>query len=371
MQPEIESLWDQLLAYIEEGLVVPIVGPGLLAVSGREGETSYYSYLAVQLAQRIGVSPDSLPEGNELNEVACRHLARGGRLDDLYSQLFRISREAPPPIPEPLLLLASIRPFRLFVTTTFDSLLERALNQVWFGGNAETQVLSYSLTKVQDLKGGVADSERPIVYHLFGKLAPIPDFAITHEDILEFFHSLQSETRHPPNLYRELEDHSLLILGSGFSDWLARFFLRLPRRQRLSAGSTRPSFVADAEIAGDSNLILFLNHFSRSTRVFPAARPVGFVAELHRRWTDKHPPQAGPSEGRPSLPQAARVLSCFLAMRARTGRRWKGSARHLRKPAWMCSSTKKAYKEARTGNRSCGRRSAAAPCSSRSFPGMC
>jgi hypothetical protein len=49
----------------------------------------------------------------------------------------------------------------------------------------------------------------PSCITFLGSLHQIPDFAITDEDILEFVHSLQSETRHPPNLYRELEEHSL------------------------------------------------------------------------------------------------------------------------------------------------------------------
>jgi hypothetical protein len=310
--PEVESLWAQLLAYIEDGRVVPIVGPGLLTASSQGTAKPYYTYLAERLAPKVGVSPENLPGTNALNEVACRHLANRGQLDDLYSQLFMVSREERPLIPEPLLQLASM-PFRLFVTTTFDSLLERALNQVRFGGSAGTEVLSYSLTRVQDLKGGMAESERPLVYHLFGKLAAIPDFAVTHEDILEFVHALQSETRYPPNLYKELEDNSLLILGSGFSDWLARFFLRTPRRQRLSAGSKCPSFVADPEFAADNNLIVFLSHFSRGTRVFPAEGPAEFVAELHRRWRALHPPQAEPPESKVTVPPGRENPFVFLS----------------------------------------------------------
>ena len=282
-----ESLWAQLLGYIDEGLVVPVVGPGLVTVREAEGETPYYTQLALRVAERAGVSPDNLPVGSELNEVACRFFAKGGRTGDFYSQVFMVAREAQPPIAPALLQLAEITPFRLFVTTTFDSMLERALNQV--RGSGAAQVLSYSLTKVQDLKGALEDSDRTIIYHLFGKLAAIPDFALTHEDLLEFIYSLQSETRHPRNLYKELEDRSLLILGSRFSDWLARFFLRAPRTNRLSAGSKLPSFIADLEIAGDNNLILFLNNFSRDTRVFSAIEPAQFVAEMHRRWRELHP----------------------------------------------------------------------------------
>ena len=213
------------------------------------------------------------------------------RPGDLYSQVFMAAREEPPPIAPALLQLAEITTFRLFVTTTFDSMLERALNQV--RGAGTTQVLSYSLTKVQDLKGPLENSDRTTLYHLFGKLAAIPDFALTQEDLLEFIYSLQSETRHPRNLYKELEDRSLLILGSRFSDWLARFFLRAPRTNRLSAGSKLPSFIADIEIARDNNLIVFLNNFSRDTRVFSAIEPAEFVSEMHRRWKQLHPETAG------------------------------------------------------------------------------
>jgi hypothetical protein len=69
-------------------------------------------------------------------------------------------------------------------------------------------------------------------------------------------------------LYQELENRSLLILGSRFTDWLARFFMRTPRRLRLSADQRFPSFVADEDAPADTNLIVFLNHFSRGTRAF-------------------------------------------------------------------------------------------------------
>jgi hypothetical protein len=224
----------------------------------------------------MDVPAEDLPPGRELNAVACRHLGNGGRVNDLYSELFLISRGNPHPVPEPLLQLAQIPPLKLFVSTTFDSLLERALNQV---RQTQTRVLSYSLAKFQDLNTPIEATSEPSVYHLFGKLAPAPEFALTDEDILEFIHSLQSETRQPVNLYQELEDHSLLILGSRFSDWLARFFLRTPRRQRLSADQRFPSFIADQDASADTNLILFLNHFSRGTRVFSSPGPVEFVKD--------------------------------------------------------------------------------------------
>jgi hypothetical protein len=286
---DVESLWAQLLGYLEEGLVIPVVGSGLLNVQvTQDADSSYYAYLAERLAQRIGVASDGLPTGGELNEVASRHMANRGQVDELYARLFMLAREQTLPIPEPIMQLASISTLRLFVTTTFASFVERALNEVRCGGRAETEVLSYSLTKIQDLSESFDETSRPVVYHVLGKLSAIPEFALTHEDILEFIHALQSEQLVPHRLYKQVEDSSLLILGCRFNDWLARFFLRGWRRMRLSAGYKHPVFVADREIARDTNLVDFLNSFSRGIKVFPHPGPVEFVAELHERWNAAH-----------------------------------------------------------------------------------
>jgi hypothetical protein len=284
-----ESNWDQLLEYLQQGLVVPVVGSGVINVQTEQGSKPYDAYLAERLAARVGVSAEGLPPGGELNEVACRHVANRGRLDELYTKVAKLAKEQTLPIPEALLQLASIRAFRLFVTTSFSPFLERAINEVQFGGQSKTEVLTYSLTRFDDLRECISETCPPVVYHVLGKLCSIPDFALTHEDVLEYVHSLQSEQRLPQKLYRELEDRSILILGCSFDDWLARFFLRVYRRPRLSLGSPRPIFVADREVTGDSKLIEFLDSFGPGIRVFPVSGPEEFVAELHRRWNDLHP----------------------------------------------------------------------------------
>ncbi len=56
-----ESLWAQLLGYIDEGLVVPVVGPGLVTVRDTDGEAPYYTRLALRVAEQAGVSAENLP----------------------------------------------------------------------------------------------------------------------------------------------------------------------------------------------------------------------------------------------------------------------------------------------------------------------
>ncbi|HKH44292.1 MAG TPA: toll/interleukin-1 receptor domain-containing protein [Thermoanaerobaculia bacterium] len=293
--------WDQLLQFIEEGRVVPILGPDLLVseIGGRP--VHLYPFLAERLAEYLEVPADNLSATGALHEVACRFLGQNGQIEEIYSGLKRVfpDRESFP-LPAPLLQLAQIRPFKLFVTTTLDPLLQQALDEVRFGGQPRTRVFAYAPSAVQDLDQSVDEMERPAVFHLFGRLSAVPEYVVTEEDTLELVHALQSETRRPSRLFDELDRRQLLLLGGGFPDWLARFFLRISRRERLWLVRGRTDIVADARMRDDPALVAFLKHFSSRTRIYSQGA-VEFVAELHRYWTERHPPQEAAPE-KPAVP---------------------------------------------------------------------
>jgi hypothetical protein len=288
--------WEILIQLIEEGHVIPLVGRDLLIVNDASGPKLFYPYLAEKLAISLGVSPENLPDDEELNEVACRYITQGNRVEDIYPALKTVASraEAALQVPEPLLKLAAIRPLRFFVTTTFDSFLSRALNQVRFGGDAVTRFVAHSPTEVQDLPRDLkrardlTDADPPFVYHLMGKLSATPAYAVTQEDLVEFFHSLQSETHRPPRLFDELNRQSMLMLGCRFGGWLTRFLMRMSKGQRLSVGG-KNDYVADTGVNSDANLVLFLSNFSRATKVYQSGGVLDFVNELHQRWMDLHP----------------------------------------------------------------------------------
>jgi hypothetical protein len=163
---------------------------------------------------------------------------------------------------------------------------------VRFGGQPLTRVYTYSPNAVQDLEAPLDSLDRPAVFHLFGRLSAVPDYAVTEEDVLEFVHSLQSESRRPNRLFDELDRRQLLLLGNSFPDWLARFFLRTARRERLWGARGKTDVLADTLLGKDLSHTQFLKRFSSRTRVFEGGGAVEFVAELHQRWTALHPPQA-------------------------------------------------------------------------------
>jgi hypothetical protein len=295
--PFSDDVWEDLLNYIEEKRVIPIVGPELLKVDTEKGPQLLMVWLAEKLAARLNVDMAALAQPLELNDVVCAYLVNHGRREEAYTRLRTIMRESNFAPPLPLRQLAEITDFNLYVSMTFDPLLEQAINQVRFGGAPNTEVIAYAPNRVADLPVERDDLQRPVVYHLLGRLSASPTYVISDEDMLEFVCALQSEHLTPEKLFHALEHNHLLVIGSDFSNWLARLFLRMTKRRRLSDPRDVGEILADSHSLRDVRLVSFLQQVSVRTRMFSGAEE--FVAELHRRWRARRagstPPGGSPA----------------------------------------------------------------------------
>ncbi|MEO6929946.1 MAG: toll/interleukin-1 receptor domain-containing protein [Casimicrobiaceae bacterium] len=278
-----EDAWDDLLNFIEERRVIPIVGPELLQVETDTGPRLLYDWVAEKLAGKLGVDTADLPQPYTLNDVVCWYLAARGRREEIYTRLRSLFRDANFEPPRALRQFAQITDFDLFVTTTFDPLLEQAVNLERYAGAQSTEVIAYAPNRVTDLPIEREKLSRPVVYHLLGRLSASPTYVVSDEDMLEFVCALQSEHLVPEKLFHELEHNHLLFIGSSFTNWLARLFLRIAKRHRLSDPRVVGEVLADNHSAGDVRLMSFLQQVSVRTRVYPGGAK--FVDELHRRWS--------------------------------------------------------------------------------------
>jgi hypothetical protein len=283
-----EEAWEDLLNFIEERRVIPIIGPELLQVETESGPHLLYDWVAEKLPARLNIDPAELPQSYTLNDVVCWFLASRGRREEAYTRVRSIFRDANFAPPAALRQLAQITDFDLFVTTTFDPLLEQAINLERFQGTQTTEVLAYAPNRVVDLPSEREKLQRPVVYHLFGRLSASPTYVISDEDTLEFICALQSEHLTPERLFHELEHNHLLFIGSTFTNWLARLFLRMAKRHRLSDPRDVGEVLADNHSGKDGRLMNFLQQVSVRTRVYSGAEK--FVDELHRRWTARRRP---------------------------------------------------------------------------------
>jgi TIR domain len=339
---EAEEFWEELLAQIEAGQVIPVVGPELLTVVVEGRETSLYQVLAERLLAKYGlIAGVAAPEGksaadtatvvlrpyHELNDAVCALAHRGRRVQDLYRpihDLLRALLETPTESSlQPLRAVAGISGFRLFVTTTPDDLLARAIDAARYGGLAKTEHIVFAPKLASGTLGDlpeVRSSGYTGVCYLFGKASPSPFvFAIHDEDTLEFIHNLQiNAAEGMKRLFSELRTQNLLLIGCGFPDWLSRFFIRLSNTQRLADNRGKREFLIEQSADGSGSLTLFLERFSPDTWVFPG-RAREFVAELARRWHERHPGSGSrPAEAAEAIPARPHPEESFFISYSRT-----------------------------------------------------
>jgi hypothetical protein len=283
--PDDSKQWSKLLQAIARGVVIPIVGRDLLRIQIDGREQLLYEYLATELAKQLQV--DSDPAAS-IDQVVAAYLnaSRQNSRDDVNLKTLEIinrlrGTDGGMPIAEPLRKLATIQPLRLFISTTVDSLLAHAL------GSPFDHVFAYSPnSSVTDIPRDYARSQHRVVFHLFGRISGIPDSALIDEEILEFIWKLHEESTSPRlvNLFDELRNKRLLLIGNHHPDWLARFFVRLARRDRLYSGNEAREFLADGAVVTDAHLRDFLQNFSPQTKSFGVADPVDFVNQLVEKW---------------------------------------------------------------------------------------
>jgi hypothetical protein len=277
--------WRNLVTDIHDGQVAVVVGSELSA-AGTE-QPSLYQHLARELVRRLGLDDTRLPQRYGLLEVSNLFLHDSqNEAEDLFRETREALADVQWPISDSLLHLANIRDLNLFVSTTFDSLLEDALNQVRFDGVRRTRVLAYSeKAQLQDIDSGFDADPRPTVFHLFGKLNASGDYVLTEEKLLEFSYRLQSRDLRPPNLFDLLKAKHVWVLGCSLPGWLARFILRTTKGDVLLLQGARGSLVADRHSSRDNEFAMFLER--RKVWPYSEGDAAHFVGELYRRWTSQ------------------------------------------------------------------------------------
>jgi hypothetical protein len=291
------NLWEDLLLAVEEGQVVPMVGRDLLVVETAQGPRLFHHLVAERLAEELEVPKARLPADFDTNDVVCAYEGFHGDAMAINPKVVRILKslkvDRPESCkPEPLRLLAEIPAFRLFVSTSCDTLLEDTLTAV--RGRPPAVVAFPPASNLTDYDDGLLEKHGSVVFQVLGRATASAAFAVTEGQVLEQMHDFMAGPRRPEKLIARLRESHLLILGMGFPDWLERFLLRLARAKPLWDSRPMMEVIADSSRT-QPELALFLHHFSpQQSRLFTGGSPADFVRELHRRWFEYHP-RAGAS----------------------------------------------------------------------------
>lgn len=218
--------WVQLVDLIKTKKIIPVIGQGVYWVRTQEGEeVLLYQYLAKQLAKEIGkCQPDSTNHAFSKIYYKCQVSDRFN-----YQELrdFIMEKISTVELAEssPLLKLAQIKPFSLFINTTYDNLLETAINTA---RTSHTEPL-FSADEVTDSKiNETKNSKNTLIVNIYGNLEESLTPAITENDIIEKVLDFKNQTdaTSQNTLLKHIKEKSLLFIGCGYDDWLFRFFIR-------------------------------------------------------------------------------------------------------------------------------------------------
>jgi hypothetical protein len=266
--------WALLIADIEQRNVVPVVGSGLL-IRGADRDHSLAGDLNRELVQRFHLDGGPAYPDRALLEI-CSRIQDRRKMCDAIRKLLQTSDW---PVPEPLAQLAGIAGFDFYVSTTFDSLLFRAVKEA----RTAAEVRIYGLKRpVEDVAAD--ELPAPVVFQMFGRMDGTGDCALSEEEILQFIQNLLRDDHRPEHIFHLLARRNLLFLGCDFPGWLGR----LLRRVLKVSGDLRDSgLFADRGCANDPGYLLFLER--QGAKLWLQDNGVDFVAELYRRWRAKHP----------------------------------------------------------------------------------
>jgi SIR2-like domain len=244
-----EDFWDDILGHLKERVLLPVIGPELVRVQDGDRPVTLSRLLGERIAARYQLKVDWGPESG-LDEAVGAYLAGRGEAQRLYRVVNDLLSDLNPEPAEALRQLAGIGDFRVFISTTFDSLLARALNGVRFGAEARTREFSPNQSTGEQQENARAPREdETAVFKVFGKASSTPQYALHDKDILEWLHTLLTETaRLPEWLNYRLKERPLLFLGCQLSDWVGRLLTRMTSNSRLSLAS-KQFFIVGQSVA--------------------------------------------------------------------------------------------------------------------------
>jgi hypothetical protein len=227
--------WQQLLNEIDNGNVVPVIGPDMLVapkISAADGRPeNLHQQLISYIAAQTGVKTHPRTFSQLVYDDNYRHIVRN-KTDQIYYLIHQILTnlrqiEDIDSQPSPLLMdLLGTRKFPFVITTSFSPIVEEVMKNVW--GNVN--VLNFNNNPQDSIpeRGGdirtANDLKEPTVYYMFGKYCNSKDrFVVTDSDMMTFCCSWIKGYGVPRNLTESLKKKYLLILGNNYSDWLFRF----------------------------------------------------------------------------------------------------------------------------------------------------
>lgn len=231
--------WVQFLDEIDEGDVIPVIGPDLLVnpkiiklEDNSELKENLHQQLISYIASQTNVQSSPRTFSQLVYDESYKKMVRGeNKIYNLIHQILSNIDQIEDIDHKPSQLLMDLlrtKKFPFVITTSFTPIVENAMREIW----GKVNVLNFnndpqgsSQENGGDIKGP-NDMKRPTVYYMFGKYcnnSKDTRFVVTDSDMMKFCSSWIKGVGVPKNLTESMKKKYLLILGNNYSDWLFRF----------------------------------------------------------------------------------------------------------------------------------------------------
>ena len=314
--------WPALMKRIQRGQCTPIIGPGLIEpllgslreIARRWAERYHYPLAPhereslPQVAQYLAINQDSSFPLDELEEYLKQDI-RAQYGDDLPHEL----QTKLAPLMDMIDVIGKKRwdnertdahwilaqlPLPIYITTNVDNLLVSALKEA----GRDPQVMICPWNEYVEQYETIYDREpdyhptvdRPLVYHLFGRLDEPDSIVLTEDNYFKFLIGVTgNKDLIPSAVRRALADTALLFLGFQMDEWNFRVLFHGILSQQGSSRRDRYSHIA-AQIEPEEGRILeperarrYLEsyYFNDAYISIYWGSAEDFVKELWRNWS--------------------------------------------------------------------------------------
>jgi hypothetical protein len=315
--------WPALLRSIKRGQCTPVLGPGLYEpflgapreIAQRWAEAYHYPMAPhereslPQVAQYLTINQYQRAPYDELEEYLQGEIQsrfsdslpddlRQGRvpLEKLVEAVGAQMRQDYPY--EPHQALAQL-PLPIYITTNPDGLLTAALKDA--GKDPQIVLCPWNeyIEQIESIYDREPDyfptPDRPLVYHLFGRIDEPDSIVLTEDDYFDFLIGVTGNKELIPSAVRRaLADTALLFLGFQMDDWNFRVLFRSILSQQGGSRRDRYAHIA-AQIEPEEGRNLeperarsyLENYFAKGADISLFwGSPEDFIKELISRWTE-------------------------------------------------------------------------------------
>ena len=277
--------WDELLEFIAEKQLTPILGKEIYNFRQNDLLTTLDDYLSKQLLEVNRVIDQEMVElpsavSYLVNEKKLKAMDVSRKLKSMVKE---ISFEFPV-----LTEFLRITDLNYFINTAvYNNVLEQNFEKI--RGQKPTSI-NFSINEPFSDCDDLEKLQDPFVFNVFGSLLTTVDAALSEEDMLEYTGYFKEKMNNAANLINALRNQNLLFIGCAFPQWMVRFVLRLLSNEPMHDWGTKRTVIIvndDKEIKnGQYN---FLRNYD--VMIFDGST-AEFVHELSSRWQRKNPSAA-------------------------------------------------------------------------------